>query len=57
MLYPLSYGRMAEMTGFEPADLVKGQLLSREPQSATLAHLQTEIQTTYNLSANQNTAR
>ena len=57
MLYPLSYGRMAEMTGFEPADLVKGQLLSREPHSATLAHLQTEIQTTYNLSANQNTAR
>ena len=43
MLYPLSYGRVAEMTGFEPADLVKGQLLSREPQSATLAHLHDRI--------------
>ena len=56
MLYPLSYGRMAEMTGFEPADLVKGQLLSREPQSATLAHLQTGLQITHNHASNQNPA-
>ena len=33
-------GLLAEVTGFEPAALVKEQLLSREPHSASLAHLQ-----------------